>query len=309
MQIVVPPELPAFPSTVTAIGSFDGIHLGHAHLIRRAVAKAQAEGLPTVVLTFTPHPQAVLRGEPLPMLLPPAEREARLAALGIDYLAYWPFTTALMEMEPEEFVREVLVACFRPRAVYVGFNFTFGRRARGTPAQLATLGRRYGFEVFVEPPVTVNGVVVSSTAIRAALRRGDIPAARRLLGYWPYVCGPVVSGDRRGRLLGFPTANVAPPAQVLLPANGVYAAWASLGDRRWPAVLNLGRKPTFGEGLAETLEVHLLDYAGGELYGRDLTVEFRQRLREEKQFASASELSEQIQRDVEEARRLLASCW
>lgn len=307
MQVIVPPELPEFPPSVVAVGSFDGIHLGHAHLIRRAVERARAEGLTAVVLTFTPHPQALLRGAPLPMLLPKAEREAKLAALGVNFLVYWPFTTSLMEMAPEEFVREVLVAHLRPRAVYVGFNFTFGYRAQGTPALLEELGRRYGFEAVVEPPVTVNGMVVSSTAIRAALIRGDIPEARKLLGYWPYVRGPVVVGDRRGRLLGFPTANVVPPEGVLLPANGVYASYACLEEKRWQAVLNIGRKPTFGEELPETLEVHLLDYDGKELYGREMRVEFRQRLREEKRFASPEELAAQIERDVEEAKRIFSA--
>lgn len=306
MQVISPPHLPAPAPSVVALGNFDGIHLGHVRLLQHAVKTARREGLPAYVLTFTPHPQAVLNGVPVPLLLDREEKEAKLAALGIDFLVYWPFTVSLMQMAPEEFVREVLWRHFHPRVVCVGFNFTFGHGGRGTAAELARLGERFGFRTLIEAAVMVDGMVVSSSAIRAALTRGDIGTARKLLGYWPYRRGRVVPGNRRGRSLGYATANLLPPPEVLCPAPGVYAARTRVEERWWPSVLNLGSRPTFGEDLPPTLEVHLLDYHGGELYGREILVEFRRRLRPERKFASPEELRAQIQRDAEEARRLLA---
>jgi riboflavin kinase/FMN adenylyltransferase len=307
VKVIVPPPYPFLSDSIVTVGSFDGIHLGHARLIRRAVAGANRDGLPAVLLTFSPHPQEVLKGRPLPQLLSPADREALLASLGVQVLVYWPFSTRLMSLSPEEFVERLLVPHFRPRAVFVGFNFTFGHRAKGTAETLRALGHKAGFEVWVEPPVTVDGLVVSSSAVRAALGRGDVLTARRLLGYWPFLRGRVAPGEGRGRHLGFPTANLEPPEEVLCPQEGVYAAFADLGPQRWPAVLNIGHRPTFGCDLPRTVEVFLLDYRGEELYGRELRVEFRGRLRPERRFTHAQELAAQIARDVAEARRLLTA--
>lgn len=306
MKTVFSHPTPPLSSSVVTIGNFDGIHLGHARLIRRTVQEAKERGVPSVVLTFLPHPKAVLQQDSPPMLLTREDREARLAALGIDYLVYWPFSEALANMSPEEFVEEVLVRYFRPKAVCVGFNFTFGHQGKGTASTLVELGEKYGFNTWIEPPVTVDGITVSSSAVRQALGRGDILTARKLLGYWPYLRGQIVRGDRRGRQLGFPTANLELPRDIVCPAIGVYAAFVQVEASRFAAVLNIGRRPTFGDGLPLILEAHLLDYNGGDLYGQELTVEFRLRLREERRFCSPEELKIQLSEDVEKARSLLS---
>ncbi|MGB9886348.1 MAG: bifunctional riboflavin kinase/FAD synthetase [Moorellales bacterium] len=305
MQIVTPPPYPVLAGSVVTIGSFDGLHVGHARLIDRTVRRARQEGLPAVLLTFWPHPQEVLRGEPVPLLLSRPDRETRLAEMGLDLLVYWPFSAELAARSPEEFVSRVLLPHFRPRVVFVGFNFTFGLHAQGNAHLLERLGKEYGFEVGVEPPATVDGVVVSSSTIRATLSQGDIVQTRKLLGYWPYLRGTVVPGEARGRKLGFPTANLLPPEEVLWPKEGVYAAYAYLPPHRWPAVLNIGHRPTFGKGLPRTLEVHLLGYGGEPLYGQQLKVEFRGRLRAEQRFDRPEELVAQINKDVERAMQLL----
>lgn len=305
MQVINPPDKPNFEESVVVIGNFDGIHRGHAQLIRGAVDLAHYKGLAAVVLTFRPHPQVKLKGKPLPMILSQSDREAKLAALGVDCLVYWPFTDDFIRMTPEEFVKQVLVNYLKSKAVFVGFNFTFAHQAAGKPEHLQCFGRQYGFTTVVQPPVLVNGVVVSSTAIRRAISEGNIGLAHQLLGYWPYFTGRVISGFQRGTALGFPTANLSPRADTIWPAEGVYAAFTEVSGSSWPSVLNIGRNPTFGDTLSSTLEVHLIGYEGDPLYGQDIRVEFRRRLRGEQRFSGIDELKNQIMRDVENASKLL----
>ena len=309
MQIVrgldsYPADATPAPSSVVAQGTFDGIHLGHQEVIRTAVTRARALGARAVALTFDPNPISVLRpAEAPPEILPLDERLERIAALGPDVALVIPFTPAFARVEAEAFVGEVLIGLLRAREIVVGFNHAFGRGARGTPELLRTLGAAHGVRIHVVPPLAVEGVVVSSTAVREALRRGDTRTAAALLGRLYTLRGPVIRGDRRGRTLGFPTANLAAPAPCLL-ADGVYAGRAAWAGGAGPAVINVGVRPTVG-GPGRLIEAHLLD-AEVDLYDRELTVAFVARIREERRFDSLAALTAQITADAGAARDLLA---
>jgi riboflavin kinase/FMN adenylyltransferase len=299
----------AFPAdlgpTVTALGAFDGIHLAHAKILATTVARARALGVSAVACTFDPHPAVVLRPDRAPALIASTEENLeRMAEQGLDAALVLPFTPEFSRVEAEAFVQTVLVDTLRVREVVVGFNHTFGRGARGTAALLAELGRRHGFAVHVLPPLQVQGQTVSSTAIREALREGDVGLARAFLGRPYAVRGPVLRGAGRGRTLGFPTANLRPERPLLL-APGVYVAWA-----RWPggqagAVVNVGYRPTFGERQF-WVEAYLLDWSG-DLYDQVLTL--LERIRPEVRFESVEALRRQVGADVETARLRLAEIW
>jgi riboflavin kinase/FMN adenylyltransferase len=292
------------PPSVVAQGTFDGIHLGHQAVIRLAVDRARALGVPSAALTFEPLPIAVLRpAEAPPEILPLDERLERIAELGSDVAVVIPFTRQFSQVAAAAFVRDVLAGLLRAPEVVVGFNHTFGRGAQGTPELLRILGAPLGIRVHVVPPLMVNGVVVSSTSVREALRQGDVERAAGLLGR-PYTLrGRVSRGARRGRLLGFPTANMAPPTALLL-ASGVYVARAAWDGESAGAVVNVGVRPTFDES-TPTVEAHLLD-ASPDLYDRELTLAFLARIRDEMKFASVDALKTRIAEDVAAARLRLA---
>jgi riboflavin kinase / FMN adenylyltransferase len=293
------------PPSVVAQGTFDGIHLGHQAIIRKAVDRARALGVQAVTLTFDPHPVAVLR----PAAAPPdimslEERLAEIERLGSDLTLVIPFTREISQVEASAFVRDVLSGALRAREVVVGFNHTFGRAARGTPEVLEKLAAALGIQVHVIPPLTVGGVVVSSSAVRDALRDGDVARVAMFLGR-PYTLhGHVRRGAERGRGLGFPTANLSPTVPLLL-ANGVYAGRARWDGGAAATVVNVGVRPTFGEA-TPTVEAHLLD-VDLDLYDRPLAVTFLARIRDEMKFPSVEALRARIAEDVKEARRLLAS--
>jgi riboflavin kinase/FMN adenylyltransferase len=294
-----------YPTIALSLGNFDGVHLGHRHLIRELVRIAEEVGATPVVFTFDPHPAAVLSPNHAPPLLLTREAKERfLGLLGVKVLICVPFTVELARLSPEDFVREVLCRELAVREVIVGYNFTFGHRGAGRAADLQRYGMRYGFGVHIVPPVEVDGQVVSSTLIRNLLGTGDVERARQYLGYSPFVEGLVVAGDQRGRILGFPTANVAVPANLLLPANGVYAVRVILGDEVFWGVANVGTRPTFvADRQRPGVEVHVLDFAGN-LYGRWIKVMFVQRLRAEQKFRDPAELVAQIRRDIDQVRAM-----
>ena len=305
MQIVrglpsVPPE--RRPSAV-ALGVFDGVHLGHRAILGAAVAHARATGAPALACTFEPNPLEVLQPDRAPLPITTLdERLDLIAACGVDGTIVLTFTRELAAVEPEAFVKDVLVDRLAARQVVVGFNHRFGRAARGDAALLRDLGARMGFNVDVVAPLTVDGVPVSSTAIRAALGRGDVDAAARMLGR-PYTLpGTVVAGAGRGRTLGFPTANVAPGRPVLV-APGVYACTFEVDGQARRAVVNVGVRPTFGEATL-AVEAYLLDFSG-DLYGQTVQLTFVSRVREERRFPTVDALRAQIADDVETARRRL----
>jgi len=295
--------------TVLTLGNFDGVHLGHQAILRRAVERARELGGQSVVLTFEPHPLAVLAPERAPPIIQPVhDRLATLRALGIDVTVLQRFTRLFAALTPEAFVREFLQRHLELLHVVVGYNVNFGRDRAGSAETLQTLGARLGFGVDVVGPVAVSpddGTQVSSTTLRALLQQGDMRGAQTLLGR-PYALrGRVVVGDRRGRTLGFPTANLHVRRGLLLPPDGVYAVFVEVDGAQRPGVLNIGVRPTFG-GRRRTIEAHLLDFAG-DLYRRWLVVEFVERLRGEAAFDGVEALRAAIAADVAHARRVLAS--
>ncbi|MFP5318365.1 MAG: bifunctional riboflavin kinase/FAD synthetase [Acidimicrobiia bacterium] len=299
------------PTAVT-IGAYDGVHLGHQAVLRELRRRAQAAaGLRTVVVTFDRHPASVVRPESAPRLLTSLEQKVEvLRATGdVDEVLVVPFDHARSQEEPEDFVREVLVDGLAARLVVVGEDFHFGRHRRGNVALLSDLGARWGFETVGLGLVEVPGVggAVSSTAIRRHVAVGDVVAAARLLGRDYELRGVVVRGDQRGRTLGYPTANVALDPVLLLPGLGIYAGWYERPHGEvHAAAISVGRRPTFldGEGAVPVVEAFLLDF-DDDLYGEPARVRFTARLRDEERFESVDALVAQMERDVDQARRVL----
>ncbi len=292
---------------VVAIGNFDGVHRGHAHLFAQARQRAAELHGEAVVLTFDPHPAKVLAPSYAPPLITPLGRKLELiAATGVDVTVVEPFDRAFAARSPEAFVGEVLVAGLGAAHVVVGYDFTFGQKRSGTTETLAALGRAHGFGSTVVPPVSVDGIVCSSTKVREFVLEGRVDGAALLLGRDPEVQGEVVRGDGRGRTIGVPTANLRCETE-LVPKTGVYAGWAEhLGDgRRWTAAINVGTNPTFVEAQRVSVEAHLLD-CDEDLYGARLRLGLVRRLRDEERFASKEALVEQIRRDIEATRATLA---
>jgi riboflavin kinase/FMN adenylyltransferase len=290
---------------VVALGNFDGVHLGHQAVLRRAVEEARSRGTKVVVATFKPHPRAVLwPGTEPPLLTDTALRREAVLRYGASEMVEIPFDVELSRKSPGEFVRDVVVGKLGAEAVVVGENFRFGHKASGDVGDLDRHMRAAGGEAYA---VAVTGGAgsgaISSSRIRALLAEGRVEEAAALLGR-PYVLrGVVVEGDRRGRTIGFPTANVLPSPEALVPARGVYAGSVRVGDEWHPACTNIGVAPTFGERESR-IEAHLIDYAG-ELYGRVVDVSFEARIRGEMRFSGVEELRARISEDVETARRLL----
>lgn len=290
-----------------AVGVFDGLHLGHVRILERALARARSRGAPAVVVSFDPHPDVVLAKtfNPLPPLTPHAERRARLAALGIAHDALLPFTRELAALEPETFVDRHLLAPFGMRDLVVGENFALGRGRAGHVDRLRAIGAARGFAVEAVPLLEKDGAPVSSTRIRGLLGEGKVEDAARLLGRRYDLTGRVVTGERIGRTLGVPTANLQLHEEKLVPAHGIYAAWAAIDGEsvRRPAATSIGVRPTFG-GQVRTIEVHLLDWSG-ELVGRDLTVELERWMRSELRFESVEALKVAMEDDLTRAREIL----
>lgn len=288
---------------VYAIGNFDGLHLGHRAVIERAVALAKERAAPSALLTFEPHPADFFAGRSVVFrLTPPRDKAAVSARLGLTGLVLIPFDASLAGMSAEEFIAKILVVRLRVGAVVVGWDFHFGKGRSGSPATLVEAGLRHGFGVEIVPKVENGASVVSSSAVRKALEQGDLAAAARGLGRNYAVSGQVISGQRLGRTLGVPTANIAlEPTNRL--AHGIYAVVARVDGRVFPAVASFGTRPTVDDG-PPLLEVHLLDF-DGDLYGCEMEVEFIERIRDELKFDSIPALVDEMARDKERARAIL----
>jgi riboflavin kinase/FMN adenylyltransferase len=296
--------------SVVTIGVFDGVHLGHQRIIARAVEVARGLGLPMVVITFDPHPAEVIRPGSHPALLCTTGRRAGLVAgLGTDAVCLLPFTPEFSRLGPEEFVRMVLVDRLHTAAVVVGENFRFGRRAAGDVALLTQLGEKYDFTTEGVPLLGAEGTTISSSGIRQKLAAGDVAGAADDLGRMHRVEGVVVPGHRRGKALGFPTANLRTFPHTAIPADGVYAGWLAVLDEegrelpRWPAAISVGTNPTF-DGQDRVVEAYALDRDDLELYGAHVAVDFAARLRGMERFDSPAALAEQMRRDVDQARAI-----
>ncbi len=292
-------------SPAVTIGNFDGVHRGHQALVSAAVARARESGGVSVVLTFDPHPARVLGPGRAPAALTSlTQKEELLALLGVDRLAVLPFDAGVAQLPPDAFAREVLQGTIGARHVVVGESFRFGHGREGDARALAALGEGLGFSVRALPAVLEQGGLVSSSRVREELVRGDVRAARGLLGRAYFVDASVVRGDGRGRTIGVPTANLLAENEIL-PARGVYAGRLRVPGGAWhPSVMNLGHRPTFG-GEHSTVEAHLIDFEG-DLYGARVRLEFHERLRGEQRFEGKEALVAQIREDVARARALLS---
>jgi len=293
-----------FAAPVLTLGNFDGVHCGHQAILQRLVRRARVAGGDAVVLTFQPHPATVLAPSRAPKLITDwRTRVERIAALGVDAIIIERFTRAFSEVTAEDFARRFLVENLGVRAVVVGHRVSFGHNRGGDAERLREFGARYGFAVEVVGPVEVGGALVSSSAVRHAIRAGELDRARALLGHAISVAGRVVHGRHRGRGLGFPTANLR-MSGLVLPPDGVYAVRVLHREQSLRGVANLGFNPTF-EDHERSLEVHVLDI-DANLYGQRLEVTFVQRLRGEVKFPNPQALVAQIARDVATARQVLA---
>jgi len=306
-------DVPAdWGASVVTIGEFDGVHRGHQYIVARAAELGRERGLPVVAITFDPHPDEVVRPGSHPPLLCSARRRAELlAGLGVDAVCVLPFTLEFSRLDPDEFVRAVLVDKLHAAAVVVGEDFRFGHKARGDVQLLDKLGEKYDYTVEGRPLLVSDHATISSTAIRRLLEAGDVAEAAKALGRPHRVEGVVVRGQQRGRQLGFPTANVESPPHTAIPADGIYAGWLATLDEsgqetnRWPAAISIGTNPTF-DGQTRTVEAYALDRTDLDLYGLHAAIDFDTRLRGTQRFDSVEALVEQMHRDVDQARELCA---
>ena len=296
-------------NSVVTVGTFDGIHLAHREIIREVVHRARMREGRSVVVTFDPHPKEVVtsaRG-PVQLLSTLDERIALLDALQVDLFLVIPFTYEFSRMSAQDFYTGIIDARVGVSEVVVGYDHMFGRdREAGTSALMA-LGRDLDFSVFAAHPLTLDGEAISSTRIRRALQAGDVELTERMLGYPYRLSGPVVGGDRRGRTLGFPTANLMPEAsKKMVPGNGVYVVAVEVGTTRAYGIMNIGVRPTVSSGVQRVMEVHILDFSR-DIYGERMSVTFLRRLRDERKFGSVQELVEQLDKDRDHARRWISS--
>ncbi len=285
------------------IGVFDGVHLGHRHLIARLTELAQKQGLASGVITFSQHPKEVLSPRSqLPFLTDIERRIELIKDEGVDEVIPLTFTPELAALSPKEFLK-LLKKHLRMKGLVIGPDFALGKNREGNTDVLRQLSEETGFSLTVVPPLTIDGEVVSSTAIRQALAEGDMKRAQKLMGRPFRLHGQVARGDKRGAELGFPTANLDTGAEQALPADGVYTSRAFIDARAYPAMTNIGTNPTFG-GNKRLVEVYLMDYRG-DLYGRELAVEIIKRLRGEIKFDSPEALKKQIAEDVKRGKATL----
>jgi len=286
-----------------AIGVFDGVHLGHQQIIRQTIADARQHDAVALVVTFDKHPNAIVAPDKTPpQIFSRSQKLRAIEALGADALLEIPFDKAFSEKSGEIFIRESARDLGKIFSICVGADFVFGNKRSGNVALLKTLGAEIGFQVHGHAAVALDGETVSSTRIREAIRLGNLDAASQMLGRPYAICGRVVEGDRIGRQLGFPTANLD-ATNLALPPHGVYAASAKVDGKFFWAALNLGVRPTVAVGLQLRVEVHLLDFSG-DLYGAELEVEIGVKLRAERKFSSPAQLREQIARDLVAVRAL-----
>ncbi len=289
--------------TLLTIGVFDGVHAGHRYLLKKLQERAAERNLLSGVVTFSPHPQSVLHPRSqLPWLTSLDDRVGAFRKLGVNIVSVLTFTPKVARLSAREFI-SLIKKNLGMRGILVGPDFALGKGKEGNIDLLRSLGCEMGFSVDVIPPFKINGEIVSSTLIRRALAEGDMRKVKNLMGRYFYLEGKVITSEKRGRVLGFPTANLDIKPQQALPENGIYATIAQVEGGHFPSATNVGIRPTFGTG-EETVETHLLNYKGN-LYGKDMRVEFVQKLRDEQRFSSSEELKTQIEKDIREVEAIL----
>jgi riboflavin kinase/FMN adenylyltransferase len=291
-----------YKDPVLALGVFDGIHLGHQKILRKVKEGAVRIGGTSLLLTFEPHPRKVLDSGNAPPLLTTREEKIRLIEkMGLDLLILIRFDRKFSQVSPREFAEEILDKKLKAKEVFVGPDYVFGKERLGTVKLLKELGQKYGFGVNIVRAVKVNNVVVRSTEIRNLLRQGRIEKASFFLGRNPSFGGRIVPGREKGRLLGYPTANVKPYSEMI-PLRGVYAVKVILEGQKYKGIMNIGRRPTFSQGSETTLEVHLFDFKEN-IYGKEIEVILLKRIRDEIHFKSIEELERQIRKDESVAKK------
>jgi riboflavin kinase/FMN adenylyltransferase len=292
-------------ASVVTLGNFDGIHLGHQALVSQTVEEARRRSAASVVVTFDPHPLKVLAPARAPRLILTAEDKIEmLGELGVDVVVNQRFDSAFANVRAEEFVRRSIIERLKTKKMFVGRDLRFGHAREGNVEQLVGWGAKLGFEVSIVEPVLVNGVRVSSSSIRQLVRDGRVDEARASLGRYHFISGTVIEGNRRGREIGFPTANIASRTEVL-PSDGIYAALFHVDGKWWPSASSIGVNPTFGPG-PPTIESYILDF-DRNIYNKPIKLAFVKKLRDEKRFPNVATLVAQIQDDVKTTRSLFDS--
>lgn len=292
------------PSSVITIGNYDGVHLGHQTIIRELVAQSNAMGIPSILYTFDPHPQIALRPErDLPLLTIPGEKRRLLSDLGIDCLVEEPFTKEFASIEPAYFFEHYLMDRLGCRALFVGYDFCFGRGRSGNLDMLRELCARRNIELKIFPAKEVGGVICSSSQVRTLLLDGDVESAANLLGRYYSYEGHVVEGEKRGRTIGIPTANLKTAPKLMLK-TGVYAVKVTHNQAKLFGICNIGVRPTFEGSSRVSIETHIFDW-NNSIYGESIQLEFVKRLRDERRFASVDLLRDQIEKDIIDAKGIL----
>ena len=304
MEVIIDPQKPVDFLTSVAIGNFDGVHLGHRDIIDFINNIAHQKSAKSCILTFDPHPQKVLAGKEVSLIIPVDEKLKLLERAGVDCAVSLRFTRELSQLSAEQFVQDVLIKTLRIKDIVVGPDFMFGKNRSGNAEVLKEMGENYGFDTHVIDPKKSGDQIISSSVIRTAIAEGDIQRSNSFLGYNYFLKGKIVEGEKRGREIGFPTTNLDTNWE-LLPKPGVYATISVLGGSRYKSITNIGFRPTFGENKL-LIETHLFDFSD-TVYGEELKVEFFQRLRDERKFESVDDLIAQIKLDVEEVKNILTN--
>jgi riboflavin kinase/FMN adenylyltransferase len=304
MKVIFDPEEPIESPTSATIGNFDGVHTGHKRILSAVKETAERKGLSSCVITFHPHPQKVLQNIDVPLLMPIRERLRLLEIEGIDFTACYTFTKEISKITAKNFISEILVGRLKIKHLIIGPDFSFGRKREGNADLLKAMGKAYDFETTVIGPVFIDNEVVSSSAIRNFLKAGDAKKAAGFLGYFYYIEGQVAEGEKRGRQIGYPTANLDTDWDIL-PKTGVYATRVYIDGDRLDSITNIGYRPTFGSSKL-LIETHIFDFSA-EIYGKRLRLEFVERIRDEKRFESVDALVAEIRVDVERVKDVLKS--
>lgn len=304
MKILIDPKESLEFDTSAAIGNFDGVHLGHRSILEILKDKSSSKDTKSCVITFDPHPQKVIAKKDISLILPLEERFHLLEQEGVDCTVCLKFTKKLSLLHAKDFVEEILIKLLNIKDIIVGPGFMFGNKRSGNSELLLNMGEDHGFETTVVNPESIDGEIISSSLIRQYIKDGNIEKASKLLGYSYYIRGDIMEGEKRGRKLGFPTANLETDWE-LIPKIGVYATYAYVEGKRYQSITNIGFRPTFGENRL-LIESHLFNFSDN-VYNKPMKIEFMHRLRDERRFGGIDELVLQIKKDVEEVKNFLSN--
>ncbi len=302
-------EVPFDRNSVVTVGTFDGVHLAHREIIREAIQRAKMRGGRSVVITFDPHPKEVVGGRSaaIRLLSTVDEKLGHFQALGVDLVLLIHFTYDFSRLTARDFYQRYVIEGIGVSDVVLGYDHMFGRDRGGGIEQLVRMGREFDFSVFAVHPVTMDAEVVSSSLVRKTLLDGEVERARIFLGYPYAMSGKVVRGDGRGKALGYPTANLEPlSARKVIPRKGVYLVSVRVETQGYYGMMNIGVRPTFTDGIRETMEVHIMDFHG-DLYGHEVEAKFLSRIRDEQKFGSRDELIQQLNKDLQRSREYITA--